>query len=107
MAGHFKGDVHVDGSVTIDSGARLEGEVRAKVVVVGGELMGNIDTAKQVDVLQGGVIIGDVKADSITVAAGSRMRGHVEFGWGESNSAKNPLDSTKTHLGIKGTGQPT
>jgi cytoskeletal protein CcmA (bactofilin family) len=37
--------------------------------------------ARQVDVLATGVITGDVKAGSITVAAGSRMRGHVEFGW--------------------------
>jgi cytoskeletal protein CcmA (bactofilin family) len=31
--------------------------------------------------LEGGVISGDVKAGSLTVAAGSRMRGQVEFGW--------------------------
>jgi cytoskeletal protein CcmA (bactofilin family) len=83
IAGRFKGDVQVDGNCRIDAGARLEGQVRAGVVVIGGELQGNIDAAKQVDVLASGVIVGDVKAASITVAAGSRMRGHVEFGWGE------------------------
>jgi cytoskeletal protein CcmA (bactofilin family) len=64
--------------------------VRASVVVVGGELQGNIDAAKQVDVLATGIIVGDVKAASITVAAGSRMRGHVEFGWDEKHSADRP-----------------
>jgi cytoskeletal protein CcmA (bactofilin family) len=34
-----------------------------------------------VEVLATGVINGDVKAGSLTVAAGSRMRGRVEFGW--------------------------
>ena len=87
IAGRFKGDVQVDGNFRIDAGARLEGQVRAGVVVVGGELQGNIDAAKQVDVLATGVIVGDVKAASITVAAGSRMRGHVEFGWDEKHSA--------------------
>lgn len=87
IAGRFKGDVQVDGNFRIDSGARLEGQVRAGVVVVGGELQGNIDAAKQVDVLSTGVIVGDVKAASITVAAGSRMRGHVEFGWDEKHGA--------------------
>ena len=61
--------------------------MRAGVVVVGGELQGNIDAAKQLDVLSTGVIVGDVKAASITVAAGSRMRGHVEFGWDEKHPA--------------------
>ena len=81
IAGRFKGDVRIDGNFTMDSGAHLTGQVLAGIVVVGGELQGNIESAKRVDVLEGGVIVGDVKAGSITVAAGSRMRGHVEFGW--------------------------
>ena len=81
MAGRFKGDVRIDGNFTMDSGAQLTGQVLAGIVVVGGELLGNIESAKRVDVLEGGIIVGDVKAGSITVAAGSRMRGHVEFGW--------------------------
>ena len=40
------------------------------------------------DVLDGGIIVGDVKAGSITVAAGSRMRGHVEFGWEDEKGGK-------------------
>jgi cytoskeletal protein CcmA (bactofilin family) len=81
IAGRFKGDVQVDGNVTLDTGAHLEGLVKASVVVVGGELLGNIENAKRVELLEGGVISGDVKAGSLTVAAGSRMRGQVEFGW--------------------------
>ena len=81
IAGRFKGDVRIDGNFTIEPGAHLTGQVLAGIVVVGGELQGNIESAKRVDVLEGGVIVGDVKAGSITVAAGSRMRGHVEFGW--------------------------
>jgi len=90
IAGRFKGDVHVDGNFRIDAGAKLEGQVRAAVVVVGGELQGNIDAARQVDVLSTGVIVGDVKAASITVAAGSRMRGHVEFGWDDKHASERP-----------------
>jgi cytoskeletal protein CcmA (bactofilin family) len=81
IAGRFKGDVRIDGNFSIEPGAHLTGQVLASIVVVGGELQGNIESAKRVDVQEGGVIVGDVKAGSITVAAGSRMRGHVEFGW--------------------------
>ena len=81
MAGRFKGDVRIDGNFSIEPGAHLTGQVLAGIVVVGGELQGNIESAKRVDVQEGGIIVGDVKAGSITVAAGSRMRGHVEFGW--------------------------
>jgi cytoskeletal protein CcmA (bactofilin family) len=88
MAGRFKGDVRIDGNFTIEPGATVTGQVLAAVVLVGGELQGNIESAKRVDVLEGGVIVGDVKAGSITVAAGSRMRGHVEFGWDDEKVAK-------------------
>jgi cytoskeletal protein CcmA (bactofilin family) len=90
IAGRFKGDVRIDGNFSIDAGAHLTGQVLASIVVVGGELQGNIESAKRVDVLEGGVIVGDVKAGSITVAAGSRMRGHVEFGWDEDKAKLKP-----------------
>jgi len=81
IAGRFKGDVQVDGNVSVEAGARVEGHVKASVVSVGGELIGNIENAKRVELLETGVINGDVKAGSLTVAAGSRMRGQVEFGY--------------------------
>lgn len=83
IAGNFKGDVHVQGNLTIESGAHLTGGVRAHTVIVGGELEGNIDAASRVELLQTGVLNGDLKAGSLTVAAGSRMRGRAEFGWDE------------------------
>jgi cytoskeletal protein CcmA (bactofilin family) len=85
IAGSFKGDVHVHGNLTIDAGARLTGQVRANTVVVGGELHGNIEAASRVELLATGVVAGDVKAGSVIVSAGSRMRGQVEFGWEEKD----------------------
>lgn len=87
IAGAFKGDVNVQGNLTIEAGARLTGQVRANTVTVGGELHGNIDAASRVELLETGLVAGDVKAASLTVAAGSRMRGQVEFGW-EDKPAK-------------------
>src|SRR6202166_968994 len=90
IAGRFKGDVRIDGNFTMEHGAHLTGQVLAGIVVVGGELQGNIESAKRVDVQEGGIIVGDVKAGSITVAAGSRMRGHVEFGWADEKVKVKP-----------------
>jgi cytoskeletal protein CcmA (bactofilin family) len=83
IAGNFKGDVNVQGNLTIEAGAHVTGGVRANTVIVGGELEGNIDAASRVELLQSGVLNGDLKAGSLTVAAGSRMRGRAEFGWDE------------------------
>lgn len=81
LVGKFKGDVHVEGDLTIEPGAKVTGSVRAGTVVIGGELEGNVDAASSVELLKTGVVNGDLKAGSLTVAAGSRMRGQAEFGW--------------------------
>jgi cytoskeletal protein CcmA (bactofilin family) len=97
IAGRFKGDVNVQGDLTIEAGAKLSGGVRAKRVVIAGELEGNIEGAERVELLEGGVLIGDVKAGSLTVAAGSRMRGQADFGW-EDKGAK----SINGHASLSG-----
>src|SRR5438128_8843702 len=81
IAGKFKGNVSVQGDLTIDAGAKLTGSVRADNVTIAGELEGNVEEASHVDLSPTGVLTGDLKAGSITVAAGARMRGQVEFGW--------------------------
>ena len=81
IAGSFKGDVHVQGDVTIEVGSKVTGQVHARTVVIAGELHGNIEGATRVELLESGAITGDVKAGTLTVAAGSRMRGQVDFGW--------------------------
>ena len=85
VAGQFKGDVNVEGNLTIERGAKVTGGVRASTVTIAGELEGNVDAASRVELLETGVLNGDLKAASLTVAAGSRMRGNAEFGWDEKS----------------------
>ena len=93
IAGNFKGDVNVQGNLTIEPGAHVTGQVHAHTVVVGGELHGNIEAASRVELLQTGMLNGDLKAGSLIVAAGSRMRGRVEFGWDEKSGKTIPLSA--------------
>jgi cytoskeletal protein CcmA (bactofilin family) len=88
LAGKFKGDVHIQGDLTVETGAKLTGSVRANCVAIAGEVEGNIESAARVEILESGVLNGDLKAGTLTVAAGSRMRGRVEFGWGDEPIAK-------------------
>jgi len=99
IAGNFKGDVNVRGDLTIETGAKVNGGVRAQRVNVAGELEGNIDSAAKVELVDSGAISGDIKAESLTVAPGSRIRGRVECGiWNEGKTA------TKTNGTSNGVG---
>lgn len=87
IAGRFKGDVNVQGNVTIEQGAHVTGQIAAATVVVSGEVHGNVNATARIELLETGVINGDVKASVLTVAAGSRMRGNADFGWSDKGSA--------------------
>jgi len=111
LAGRFTGDVTVDGTLTIETGARLAGSVRASTVAIAGELEGNVVKATRVDVHASGVLMGDLKSDTLTLAAGSRVRGHIECGWVEapvsvssriSTSASTPSSSAAKHIAGSG-----
>ncbi len=95
IAGKFEGDVHIQGDLTIDAGAKLTGGVRANSVTIGGEVEGNIESAASVELLATGVLNGDLKAGNLTVASGSRMRGRAEFGWGDEAPSSTSKASLK------------
>lgn len=87
IAGRFEGDVNIQGDLTIETGARVTGSVRANAVVIAGEIEGNVESAARVELQATGILNGDVKAGTLSVAAGSRMRGRAEFGWNEADAA--------------------
>jgi cytoskeletal protein CcmA (bactofilin family) len=96
IAGQFKGDVNVQGSLTIEAGAKLVGGVRASNVVIDGELEGNIEGATRVELRSTGVLNGNLNTGSLTVAAGSRMRGQVEFGWSKEGPQRSDVTAGRS-----------
>jgi len=88
IAGKFKGDIQIKADLNIEKGARLGAKIHAANVIIGGEVEGNVSSTGQVKLLESSQLIGDVNAKTLTVAAGSRMSGHVEFGWSAVEEAK-------------------
>jgi cytoskeletal protein CcmA (bactofilin family) len=91
IAGRFKGPINVKGEVTVEPGASIDGEVTAGTVVVGGEVRGKIVASSRVEFKGSGTLVGDLTAGTLIVAAGSKMRGNVTFGWKEGETADAPL----------------
>ena len=88
IGGKFKGDIHIKGDLTVEKGAQVAAKIQVASVTIGGVVDGNVVAAAHVKLLDGGQLVGDIKASTLTVAAGSRMRGHVEFGWSAADAAK-------------------
>jgi len=88
IAGKFKGDINIKGDLCVDKGAIVDAKINVANVTIGGAVDGNVNATAHVSLLADGQLVGDLKAATLTVAAGSRMRGQVEFGWNASESAK-------------------
>jgi cytoskeletal protein CcmA (bactofilin family) len=88
IGGKFKGDIQIKGHLSVEKGAHLTAKINAANISVSGEVTGNVISSGQVKLLETGQLTGDLKASTLTVAAGSRMRGHVEFGWSGAEVAK-------------------
>ena len=95
IGGKFTGTIDISGNLKVDKGAHVSATINAATVTVEGEIEGNVSASAQVKLLESGQVIGDIKAATLTVAAGSHMRGKVEFGWTGSESAK--LTNIKIH----------
>ncbi len=80
IAGRFKGEVSIKGDLMVEPGAHISGEIRAENIVVRGEVKGNIYAVSRVELLEAGVLFGDLKASLLTVATGSRIRGTRALG---------------------------
>jgi cytoskeletal protein CcmA (bactofilin family) len=88
IAGKFKGDIHIKGNLNIQKGAHLTAKINADAVTIEGEVEGTVVANGQVTLSESAQVVGDLKAKTLTVSAGSRMRGNVEFGWNDSEAAK-------------------
>ena len=93
IAGKFKGEVHVSGSLVLTSSANVDATVQAELVEVGGTLAGKI-TARKVVVLETGKVTGTLDAGQLVVKEGAVLNGPVAAGKGASGSAAGPATAT-------------
>jgi cytoskeletal protein CcmA (bactofilin family) len=105
IAGKFKGDIHIKGNLNVQKGAHLTAKINADAVTIEGEVEGTVVASGQVTLSESAQVVGDLKAKTLAVSAGSRMRGNVEFGWNDSEAAKfvngRTLDSVKTVSAVR------
>jgi cytoskeletal protein CcmA (bactofilin family) len=76
----------VDGKVelsehvlTVGSHGKLKAEVFAKIVIVLGEVVGNITASEKVDIRDSGSVDGDIVSPRVAIAEGAHLRGSVDM----------------------------
>ena len=82
VEGTVEGKVELSEHVlTVGSHGKLKAEVFAKIVIVLGEVVGNITASEKVDIRDSGSVDGDIVSPRVAHCGGrasSRQRGHAE-----------------------------
>lgn len=70
IEGSFTGEVNTDGVVIIGDGARVNAQIHAHTIVIHGEMHGEIDAHKRLEIKTGGKLFGNVKTSSLVIEPG-------------------------------------
>ncbi len=73
--GYLKGLIITDGKVLIGKTGKVETDIRASIVVVGGEIIGNIFATKRVVLLSTANVKGDIITPSLILEEGCIFEG--------------------------------
>ena len=80
IEGQVEGQIELKQHVlTIGRHGRIKARVFAKVVVVMGEVVGNIQASEKVALRDSGAVEGDIIAPRVAIAEGARFRGKIDM----------------------------
>src|ERR1044072_8996285 len=85
IEGQLDGEVQApEHQVTVSAGGRVRAEIKAKSVVVEGELHGNVVASQMVTVRAGGRMTGDIRAPRVGLEEGCQFQGNVDMDGGQA-----------------------
>ena len=80
LDGRIEGDVSLEGNLTIDSLARVDGNIEAQHVEINGSVKGNILASQSLSIAKTAKIQGDLTAPTVLIADGALIRGGINIG---------------------------
>ncbi|HQZ19245.1 MAG TPA: polymer-forming cytoskeletal protein [Vicinamibacteria bacterium] len=86
IAGKFKGEVNLTGTLVLGPTANVDATVQAELVEVGGAFSGKL-TSRKVVVLETGKVMGTLDAAQLVVREGAVLNGPVAAGKGASGGS--------------------
>lgn len=92
LDGRIDGDIQSEGDVTIGQSGRLEGEIRARRVLISGQVSGRID-AERLEIVAGGTVEGNVVTVDLVIEPGGRFNGSSEIRSEPSREAAGPASA--------------
>jgi cytoskeletal protein CcmA (bactofilin family) len=90
----FKGELNVDGTLRVDGtvegyldadnvilseSAEVKGEIKAKKIIIGGKMEGNVCAQELVEIKSKGKVLGDIHTPKLAIIEGAEFNGKAEM----------------------------
>lgn len=79
VQGIVKGKIEIDNIVTVEKGAVIKADIKAKDVQIAGEVKGNISASGYVHYMEDCTVIGNTTTARILIADGASIKGSVHI----------------------------
>lgn len=77
---HFEGEIHTKGVLTVGEHGVIKGTIHAGTVISGGKIKGNITAAEKVQLLKSAILVGDVHSPFFSMEEGAHIQGQIDMG---------------------------
>ncbi|MCE9599334.1 MAG: polymer-forming cytoskeletal protein [Spirochaetia bacterium] len=75
ISGSFRGKIQTAGHLIVGAGAHVEADVEAAFITIEGELKGNLQAGKKLEIKKSAKLVGDVRTADLHVEPGSHFTG--------------------------------
>jgi len=89
IEGSIEGEIRCEGEVYIGINSEVKANVFGQKVTVAGEVVGNIETIKGLQITATGKVYGNISGDQLKIEEGGIYKGQVNM---DIISAKNPYE---------------
>ncbi len=86
--GRFEGEIASENTLIVGESGQVHADIRSEVVIVSGEVRGNIHAKRQVTLHKSARVYGNLNTTGLMVEEGAQLNGQVEMGEIASAPAK-------------------
>ena len=79
IEGTVEGKIQIDTSVMIRDSGLVKADLDAGNLNIAGGVIGNISVKEKVEIVNGGYVVGDIRAPRVVINDGASVKGHIEM----------------------------
>lgn len=86
--GRFEGELDTKGMLAIGEKAEVNAKIKGEIILVAGEINGDIEAQKQLELMPTSRVIGNVKTPVLNIRAGAILKGNCDMPIEKEKSSK-------------------